>query len=111
MGFHTEFDIKEDNLLAGPEITTLTKNITITAGTAMKRGTLITMTEGKGAATKAAETASYVLARDVDEKAEIATVYTRGRFNREAIIVANGDTVDKHEDELRPFDIVFTSLK
>lgn len=111
MDFHTKYDIKEDNLLAGPEITTLLKNIPITAGSAMKRGTLITMTEGKGAATKAGETASYVLARDVDDKADTATVYTRGRFNREAIIVAGGDTVDKHEDELRPFDIVFTSLK
>ena len=36
MDFHTEYDIKEDNLLAGPEITTLTKNIPIIAGTAMK---------------------------------------------------------------------------
>lgn len=111
MEYHTKYDIKEDNLLAGPEITTLLKNISITPGSAMKRGTLITVTEGKGAATKAGEAASYVLARDVDEKAEAATVYTRGRFNREAIIVAEGDTVEAHEDELRPFDIVFTSLK
>lgn len=42
MDFHTKYDIKEDNLQAGPEITTLLKNIPITAGTAMKRGTLIT---------------------------------------------------------------------
>lgn len=80
-----------DGLLAGG-IAAFTKNVAITAGTAMKRGTLMTVTDGTAAATA-------------------ATVYITGRFHREKVIAAEGDTVDAHEEELRGKGILFAALK
>lgn len=111
-----------DELLAGPEIRTLTKNIKLQSGTAYKRGMLISLVklEGEAAAatelgkqTATGEVAEYVLMRDVDatEADTVGTVYVKGRFNREKIILADGDTVEAHEAELRLRDIHFTTLK
>lgn len=98
--------INPDNLFAGPEIPVLTKNYTLTPGTALKRGTLLTVTpEGAASATAIAGVASAVLACDVDEKATVCTAYVSGRFNRAALIAASGDTVDAHEEELRKIGI------
>ena len=110
-----------DELLAGPEIATLTKNIKLQSGTAYKRGMLISLVklEGEttataelGKKTAAGEVAEYVLMRDVDatEADAVGTVYVKGRFNREKIILSEGDTVDAHEAELRLRDIHFTAL-
>lgn len=115
-----------DELLAGPEIPALTKNITLKKGTAYKRGMLITdpdnvtVGEGEAAATTAIQTASggvadYVLKDDIDltdaEADTAGTVYVSGRFNREKIVLAESDTVEAHEAELRLRNILFTALK
>ena len=110
-----------DELLAGPEIAILTKNIKLQSGTAYKRGMLISLVKLEGETAAAAElgkqtvvgeVAEYVLMRDVDatEADAVGTVYTRGRFNREKIILSEGDTVEAHEAELRLRDIHFTAL-
>ena len=110
-----------DELLAGPEIATLTKNIKLQSGKAYRRGMLISLVklEGGTAATAelgkqtaAGDVAEYVLMRDVDatEADAVGTVYVKGRFNREKIILSEGDTVDAHEAELRLRDIHFTAL-
>ena len=110
-----------DELLAGPEIPVLTKNIKLQSGTAYKRGMLISLvkTEGEAVAaeigkqTATGEVAEYVLMRDADatEADTVGTVYVKGRFNRENIVLADGDTVEAHEAELRLRDIHFTTLK
>lgn len=110
-----------DELLAGPEIATLTKNIKLQSGKVYRRGMLISLVklEGETAATAelgkqtaAGDVAEYVLMRDVDatEADAVGTVYVKGRFNREKIILSEGDTVDAHEAELRLRDIHFTAL-
>mgnify|MGYP002627492483 CR=1 FL=1 len=110
-----------DELLAGPEIQVLTKNIKLQSGTAYKRGMLISLvkTEGEAAAaeigkqTATGEVAEYVLMRDADatEAETVGTVYIKGRFNREKIVLAESDTVEAHEAELRLRNIYFTALK
>ena len=109
-----------DELLAGPEIPVLTKNLKLKSGKAYKRGMLISYaalgegeTEKKGEQTAAGKTAEFVLMWDVDatEADAVGTVYVSGRFNREKIILAEGDTVEAHEDELRLRNIYFTTLK
>ena len=124
MAFHEKIPnaTSFDELLAGPEIATLTKNIKLQSGKAYRRGMLISLVklEGETAATAelgkqtaAGDVAEYVLMRDVDatEADAVGTVYIKGRFNREKIILSEGDTVDAHEVELRLRDIHFTALK
>ena len=123
MAFHEKIPnaTSFDELLAGPEIATLTKNIKLQSGKAYRRGMLISLVklEGETAATAelgkqtaAGDVAEYVLMRDVDatEADAVGTVYVKGRFNREKIILSEGDTVDAHEAELRLRDIHFTAL-
>ena len=98
--------ITHDALFAGPEIPVLTKNFSLTTGTAMKRGTLLTVTaDGAASATASAGVASAILAYDVDATATACTAYVSGRFNRAALIAADGDTVAAHEEELRKIGI------
>lgn len=111
MDYIKTFKMEEDHLLAGPEVTSLLKNVEITAGTAMKRGTLLSFTDGKAAACAKGGVASYVLAADVDAEATVATAYSQGYFNREALIAADGDTVGAHEEELRKVNIILASVK
>lgn len=103
-----------DELFGGAEITVLNKNITFTKGANYKRGMLLSETDGKATATAKGGVALYVCANDLDltntETDEVGTVYTSGRYNREKVIVADGDTVEAHEVELRPLNILFTSL-
>ncbi len=103
----TETGISFEELIGGHEITALEKNISITSGTALARGSVLTAT---GALAGKGDTASYVLALDVSETDTVATVYTSGMFNREKLIVAAEDTVDSHEAELRDVNIYLTSL-
>ena len=104
-----------DELLAGPEITPLTKNILLKKGTAYKRGMLITEQKTASTQTAAGGVADYVLKDDIDlteaGKDTAGTVYVSGRFNREKIVLAEGDAVEAHEAELRLRNILFTSLK
>ena len=102
-----------DELIGGPEIAIRTANVTLTPGTALQRGTLLTVTD-KGGATATAKggTANAILAENVTATATGAVAYTRGLFNREkCIVTGEGDTVAAHETELRPLDILFMSLK
>lgn len=105
MAIRETYTITPDNLMGGPEFPVLTKNFAIDAGTALERGTLLTITDGKAAATAKAGVASAIVANAVDAKATVVTAYVTGRFNRSAIIVADGDTVDTHEEELRKVGI------
>lgn len=59
-------------------------------------------------ATKKAEESSAVLTNDIDEKATVVTAYVAGRFNRAALICAEGDSVEAHEEELRKAGIHLT---
>ena len=111
MDYIKTYTMKEDHLLAGPEVTSLLKNVEITAGTAMKRGALLSFADGKAAACAKGGVAAYILAEDVDEAATVATVYSQGYFHRETLIAADGDTVDAHEEELRGVNIILTSVK
>lgn len=111
MDYIKTYTMKEDHLLAGPEVTSLLKNVEITTGTAMKRGALLSFADGKAAACAKGGVAAYILAEDVDEAATVATVYSQGYFHREALIAADGDTVDAHEEELRGVNIILTSVK
>lgn len=128
MGMHDiiENATSYDELLAGPEIPVLTKNVLLKKGTAYLRGMLITDAaniaagEGQSAATAAAQTAKgnvcdYIMKVDLDltsaETDAVGTVYVSGRFNREKIVLATEDTVEAHEAELRLRNIYFTALK
>ena len=101
-------------LFGGPEIPVLNKNVTLAKGTAYKRGMLLSEADGIVSATAKGGTAVYIMADSIDltdaAADAVGTVYTSGRFNRERLIAAEGDTVDAHEAELRPLNILLTSL-
>lgn len=101
------------HLLGGPEVETLTKNVTLASGQVVKAGALLSVADGKYSATVKAGEAVAIASEDYDaSKADLAvTVYIRGRFNRNAIIVADGDTVEAHEEELRKGGIYLTMEK
>lgn len=102
-------------IFGGTEVTALTANVTVSgAAGAIAKGTLLGEKEGKYVATEKGKTASVVLACDVELDGEtdvVATVYTRGIFNRSALIVEAGDTVDAHENELREVGIYLSNVK
>lgn len=114
-----------DELFGGTAVGALTANVTIaklSAAATYKRGTLLGVVTASGkyaivdsAATTGEKVASVVLARDLTVGVEndvTATVYTRGIFNREKLIVKDaGDNATKHEEELRKVGIYLTSLK
>ena len=113
-----------DELIGGTAITPMTANVTIaklTAATELKRGTLlgVVTTSGKYAIVDSAvstgeQVASVVLARDVAVGTAddvVATVYTRGLFNRSKLIVKqSADNATKHEAELRSVGIYLTDV-
>lgn len=114
-----------DELFGGTAVTALTANVTVaqlSAAATYKRGTLlgVVTTSGKYAivdseASTGEKVASVVLARDLTVGTDndvTATVYTRGIFNREKLLVkADGDNAGKHEEELRKVGIYLTSVK
>lgn len=113
-----------DELIGGTAITPMTANVTIaklTAATELKRGTLlgVVTTSGKYAIVDSTvstgeQVASVVLARDVAVGTAddvVATVYTRGLFNRSKLIVKqSADNATKHEAELRGVGIYLTDV-
>lgn len=110
--FRTEEGVKYDQLIGGSAVATLTANGVIAAGQDLKRGALLSLAEGKYTLAAAGAEASAVLVEDVKADADTVTpVYTRGLFNREALIVAEGDTVEAHEEQLRKVGIYVTGLK
>lgn len=117
--------VSYDELFGGTAVSALTANVTVaklSAEATYKRGTLLGIVTASGkyaivdsAATTGEKVASVVLARDLivgTENDVIATVYTRGIFNREKLLVkAADDTATKHEEELRKVGIYLTSVK
>lgn len=113
-----------DELIGGTAITPMTANVTIAklaAETVLKRGTLlgVVTTSGKYAIVDSTvstgeQVASVVLARDVAVGTAddvVATVYTRGLFNRSKLIVKqSADNTTKHEAELRSVGIYLTDV-
>lgn len=115
-------EMKWDNLIGSTGITSFTANVVFAQAAeaaALERGTVLAKTaDGKyvpvnpaDAATKAAVAileSPVTLAKDAEV---VGTVYTSGMFNRERLIVPEGDTVEAHEDELRQLGIYLTSIK
>lgn len=114
-----------DELIGGTAVTTMTANVTLASletEATYKRGTLLGVVSASGkyaivdrAASTGEQVASVVLAHDVavgTDNDVVATVYTRGIFNREKLLVkGDGDNATKHEEELRKVGIYLTSLK
>ena len=94
-----------DGLFGGAEVEVLTRNVTVASGQKVKRGTLLSESSGKYSAVAAGGKAVAVAADTV------GTAYITGYFNREKLIVAAGDTVGAHEEELRGVGIFLTSMK
>lgn len=127
--------VSYDELLAGPEIPVMTKNVTIKSGSTVVRGQLLSIDSGTGkviptpAAIAAVEAdvehnieaqdavpagvAVYIAKEAVDASTadKVATVYISGYFNREKLVASSGDTVSDHEAELRDVNIILSSLK
>lgn len=100
------------HLLAGPEIEPLTQNVTLAGGQNVKEGALLSVASGKYSATEKTGEAVAIAAEDYNASGDmVITVYVRGRFNRNAIVVAEGDTVEAHEDQLRKNGIYLTTEK
>lgn len=96
-----------DELIGSTVITAVMYNITVTPGTALKRGSVLT---ADGSLAGTGDTAEYVLAVPLAKDDATATVYVSGMFNREKLIVAEGDTVETHEAQLRDKNIYLTSI-
>lgn len=121
----SKFDgVTYDELFGGTAVAAMTANVTIaalSAAASYKRGTLLGVVTVSGkyaivdsAATTGEEVASVVLAKDIEVGTDdvVATVYTRGIFNREKLVVkAESDSASAHEQELRKVGIYLTSVK
>lgn len=112
--FETCVSVENDELIGGVQLPLLNKNIAVSAGNVLKRGTIV---DKNGAMVKAADddepaTVAYgIVASDVSAEDDVVTIYTSGLFNRERLIVSDGDTVEAHEDELRTVGIYLTSIQ
>ncbi len=121
----SKFDgVTYDELFGGTAVAAMTANVTIaalSAAASYKRGTLLGVVTASGkyaivdsAATTGEKVASVVLAKDIEVGTAdvVATVYTRGIFNREKLVVkAESDSASAHEQELRKVGIYLTSVK
>lgn len=121
----SKFDgVTYDEFFGGTAVAAMTANVTIaalSAAASYKRGTLLGVVTASGkyaivdsAATTGEEVASVVLAKDIEVGTDdvVATVYTRGIFNREKLVVkAESDSASAHEQELRKVGIYLTSVK
>lgn len=121
----SKFDgVTYDELFGGTAVAAMTANVTIaalSAAASYKRGTLLGVVTASGkyaivdsAATTGEEVASVVLAKNIEVGTAdvVATVYTRGIFNREKLVVkAESDSASAHEQELRKVGIYLTSVK
>jgi len=96
-----------DELIGGTAVATVTKNLTISAGTALKRGDIL---DASGALVANGATAIYVVDVPCKSTDTVVTVYTAGIFNRDKLAVASDTTVDAHEAELRAVGIYLTAL-
>lgn len=123
MAYVTSEKSNVDQLIGGTAVAVLTKNITLkglSAEKALKRGTVLAVSEGQyqivdaASATPALKVANAVLAEDVvvGTGDVVATVYISGIFNAEEMSVgAASDSVQAHEEELRAVGIYLTHLQ
>ena len=112
----TETGAGFEELIGGHEVTAMRHNIKITAGTALKRGSIVTAAgvlvgTNKAGSSGTTDVAEYVVAEDSTATDTVLTVYVSGMFNREKLIVSEADTVDAHEAQLRDKNIYLTSIK
>lgn len=122
----SKFDgVTYDELIGGTAVAVMTANVTIaklSAAASYKRGTLLGVVTASGkyaivdsAASTGEKVASVVLAKEIEVGTTddvVATVYTRGIFNREKLFVkAESDSASAHEEELRKVGIYLTSVK
>ena len=98
--------VSYDGLIGGTEVPIIEKNISITAGTALERGSVVTEA---GKLVTGADEASYVVSQPVTAEDTGATVYASGMFNAEHMIVGESDTVAAHAAQLRDKNIYLTS--
>lgn len=104
-------------LFAGTEIPAMTTSVTVAAGQGvLKPGAVLGKVTENGKykltdknASDGSQVASVVLAEEVDTtQGDVVTVaYTSGLFNYDALYVADGDTVEAHQEELRHGNIYF----
>jgi hypothetical protein len=111
-----------DGLIAGNQFPVMVKGVTLAAAQGvLTRGTLLGInsttslaTQCKKVSTDGSQTPKYILAGDTDTGAAGSTTaipsvaYQSGVFNRSAIILASGETMDSFEDTLRMNNIILT---
>ena len=108
---NTAVDVKRDDIFVGADVNAITKNVAITAGKTLVKGTLMTIESGTAVATAKDSVADSVLASDVNTTDTVATVYVTGRFAKDALIAASDDIVEAHEEELRKIGIFMSERK
>ena len=106
----TTTGVHYDDLIGGTNVSVVTANVAV-SGATLARGSLLTVTDGTAAASAKGAAANAILAASVVAEDTVATVYVKGQFNRESVIVAEGDDINSHEAELRNVGIYLTSLK
>lgn len=120
MNISTEFESVENRtLFAGTGITPQTTKVTLFAGQGvLPVGAVLGVVTADGKAklvdknaSDGSEVAKFILAEEVDTSdADIESVaYSRGLFNADALLVAEGDTVLDHQEELREVGIYIKS--
>lgn len=95
--------VSYDSLMGGTNISSFVSNATIGA-CEIKRGMLLANTEGVwNPATQSDQSKPLSIAKeDVDSESDRVTqVYTRGEFNRSAIMTGSGVDIDDFEEQLR----------
>jgi hypothetical protein len=107
--------VEYDNLVAGTTIPVEIKSVKLKAGQGvLQRGSVLGIISSSklavlvdSTATDGSQVADCILTDDVDTGAAgatedvVATAYTSGLFNRQALIFGGTDTADQHEDTLR----------
>lgn len=104
-----------DNLFAGMTIPVEVKSVKLKKGQGiLLRGTVVGIETESGlavvvdsGATTGSQNADSILTDDVDTTLSdvVATAYSSGLFNRNAIFVGGSDTAEKHETQLRKMGI------
>ena len=110
-----------DSLIASSKIPVTAKGITIVAGAGqLKRGTVLGInSDGKYDVTGKADgdgkvACDCILADDVDASGTedvITSAYDTGKFNKNALIVAEGSDVETYETELRKLGIFMAAVQ
>lgn len=87
--------VAHDNLVADIHVKQVIGSGTITAGAGLlKRGTVMSLADGKLSVMKSGGAPYGILCDDVDAtQATVAEVYLTGKFNKNALIVASGYTL------------------